>query len=85
LVDGELTVEIRARHLSPEIVSGLSQWSQVTRTDGEFLSLTLDHEDDLPQINRYLVDHGVDVYALRPEHLSLEDLFIQIVGTDGGL
>ncbi len=85
LVDGELTVEVRARHLSPEIVSGLSQWSQVTRTDGEFLSLTLDNEEDLPHINRYLVDHGVDVYALRPEHLSLEDLFIQIVGTDGGL
>jgi hypothetical protein len=27
----------------------------------------------------------VEVYALRPEHVSLEDLFIQIVGTDGGL
>jgi len=85
LVDGELTVEVRARHLNPEIVSGLSQWSQVTRTDGELLSLTLDHEDDLPHINRYLVDQGVDVYAIRPEHISLEDLFIQIVGTDGGL
>lgn len=85
LVDGELTVEVRARHLNPEIVSGLSQWSQVTRTDGEYLSLTLDHEDALPFINRYLVDQGVDVYAIRPEHISLEDLFIQIVGTDGGL
>ena len=85
LVDGELTVEVRARNLNPEIVSGLSQWSQITRADGEFLSLTLDHEDDLPLVNRYLVDHGVDVYALRPEHISLEDLFIQIVGTDGGL
>ena len=85
LVDGELTVEVRARNLNPEIISGLSQWSQVTRTDGELLSLTLDREDDLPLVNRYLVDNGVDVYALRPEHISLEDLFIQIVGTDGGL
>jgi len=85
LVDGELTVEIRARNLNPEIISGLSQWSQVTRTDGEFLSLTLNREDDLPLVNHYLVDNGVDVYALRPEHISLEDLFIQIVGTDGGL
>jgi ABC-2 type transport system ATP-binding protein len=85
LVNGELTVEVRARHLNPEIVSGLSQWSQVTRTDGEYLSLTLNHEDDLPYINRFLVEHGVDVYAIKPEHISLEDLFIQIVGTDGGL
>lgn len=85
LVNGELTVEVRARNLTPEIISGLSKWSQITRTDGEFLSLTLDREDNLPLVNRYLVNKGVDVYALKPEHISLEDLFIQIVGTDGGL
>jgi hypothetical protein len=39
----------------------------------------------MPEINRYLVDQGVDVYALRPKQLSLEDLFIQVVGTEGGL
>lgn len=85
LVDGEFTVEVRARNLNPEIITGLSQWSHVIHTDGELLSLTLDREDNLPQINRYLVDNDVDVYALRPERISLEDLFIQIVGTDGGL
>ena len=85
LVDGELTVEIRARNLNSEVIAGLSKWSQVTRTDGDFLSLTLGSEDDLPLVNRYLVENDVDVYALRPEQISLEDLFIQIVGTDGGL
>lgn len=85
LVDGEFTVEVRARNLTPEIISGLTQWSHITRTDGEFLSLTLDHEDSLPLINRYLVNNSVDIYAFRPERVSLEDLFIQIVGTDGGL
>ncbi len=55
------------------------------RQDGEQLSLTLESEATLPLINRFLVEQGVDVYALRPEHISLEDLFIQIVGTDGGL
>ena len=39
----------------------------------------------MPEINRFLVDNGVDVFAIRPKQLSLEDLFIQIVGTDGGL
>jgi ABC-2 type transport system ATP-binding protein len=85
IVDGEFTVEVRARNLNPEIIAGLSKWSLVTHTDGELLSLTLDHEDNLPRINRYLVDNDVDIYALRPERISLEDLFIQIVGTDGGL
>jgi hypothetical protein len=31
------------------------------------------------------VAQGAQVYAITPQRLSLEDLFIQIVGTDGGL
>jgi ABC-2 type transport system ATP-binding protein len=85
LVEGELSVEIRARNLTPEVVMALSRWSNNVRQDGERVSLTLQSEAALPQINRYLVEQDVDVYALRPEHVSLEDLFIQIVGTDGGL
>ena len=42
-------------------------------------------ENDLPPVNRALVEQGVEVFALRPQHLSLEDLFIQVVGVDGGL
>jgi ABC-2 type transport system ATP-binding protein len=85
LVEGELSVEVRARYLRPEVIAGLSRWSQNVRQDGEHLQLTLPGEADLPDINRYLVEQGVDVFALRPQHVSLEDLFIQIVGTDGGL
>ena len=85
LMDGELTVEARVRNLGPEVVSGLSRWSQNVRADGEHLSLTLSSEADLPAVNRYLVEAGVEVYSLRPQNISLEDLFIQIVGTDGGL
>ena len=100
LVEGEISVEIRARQadggaesgdtesgapLPAEIVQGLSRWSPNVRQDGEHITLTLPGEADLPAINRYLVENGADVYALRPQHISLEDLFIQIVGTDGGL
>jgi ABC-2 type transport system ATP-binding protein len=85
LVEGELSVQARARNLRPEVVQGLARWSRNVRADGEYLMLTLEGEADLPQVNRYLVEQGVEVYALRPEHVSLEDLFIQIVGTDGGL
>lgn len=85
LVDGGLSVEVRARNLTPTVVKALSRWGQDVRADGEHLSLSLESEADLPAVNRYLVEHGVDVYALRPQRVSLEDLFIQIVGTDGGL
>jgi len=85
LVEGELTVEVRARGLNGEIVAGLARWSQNVRADGEHLSLTLSGEAEIPQINQYLVENGVEVFAIRPQQLSLEDLFIQVVGTEGGL
>ncbi len=85
LVEGELSVELRASPLTPEIVAGLARWSRNVRADGDHLSLTLAGEEHIAAINRYLVEQGVDVYALRPQRISLEDLFIEIVGTDGGL
>lgn len=85
LLEGELSVEIRARQLSPQAVEGLSRWSRNVRTDGEHLTLTLPGEEDIPAINRFLVENGAQVYSLQPQHISLEDLFIEIVGTDGGL
>lgn len=85
LIQGELTVNIRAQGLTAEVVAGLKRWGQNVRLDGEYLSLVLDGEADLPDINRYLVSQGVAVYTFAPQKVSLEDLFIQIVGTDGGL
>jgi ABC-2 type transport system ATP-binding protein len=85
LVEGEVTVQARVRNLRPEVIEGLRRWSQNVRCDGEYLSLTLPGEADLPVVNRYLNEQGVEVYAFQPQKISLEDLFIQIVGTDGGL
>lgn len=85
LVEGELTVEIRARNINQAVLDGLARWGENVRADGDHLSMTLSSEADMPNINRYLVDNGVDVYAIRPKQLSLEDLFIQVVGTEGGL
>jgi ABC-2 type transport system ATP-binding protein len=85
LVDGETSVAIRAGRLTPEIVAGLSQWGRDTRADGDHLTLTVSDDAALPAITRYLVAQGAEVYAITPQRRSLEDLFIQIVGTDGGL
>jgi ABC-2 type transport system ATP-binding protein len=85
LVEGDLTVEARVRNLGPEALQGLCRWTPNPRLDGEHLSFTLTSEAGLPDIHRYLVEAGVEVYSLRPQNISLEDLFIQIVGVDGGL
>ncbi len=85
LVDGETSVTIRAAGLTPEILAGLEAWGQDVRADGDHVTLAVSSEAALPAITRYLVAHGAQVYALTPQRLSLEELFIQTVGTDGGL
>jgi ABC-2 type transport system ATP-binding protein len=85
IIEGELTVRARVQNLSPETLTGLSQWSRSARLDGEYLSLTLSTEAELPAVNRYLVEHQVKVFSFQPEQISLEDLFMQIIGTEGVL
>jgi ABC-2 type transport system ATP-binding protein len=85
LVDGEITVKARVQNLSPEVLGGLSHWSQSVRLDGDHLSLTLSTEAELPAVNRYLVENQVQVFSFQPEQISLEDLFMQIIGDGGAL
>jgi ABC-2 type transport system ATP-binding protein len=85
LVNGATSVTVRAGNLASHIITGLGQWGQDIRMDGNQVTFTIADENALPAIARYLVTQGAEVYAITPQHMSLEDLFIQIVGTDGGL
>jgi ABC-2 type transport system ATP-binding protein len=81
----QTTVSIRAVNVTVEVLNGLSQWSSSARTEGDRLTLTLSSNVLLPEIVRYLVAKGVDVYEVAPQRLSLEERFLEIVGSDGGL
>jgi ABC-2 type transport system ATP-binding protein len=85
LATGATGVTIHARGVTPDTLAGLNQWAQEVRLDGDRLSLSVPDDAALPAITRYLVAQNVDVYGIAAQRLSLEDLFIQIVGTDGGL
>jgi ABC-2 type transport system ATP-binding protein len=82
---GKITVLLRVSDLSAETAYGLSTWAEAIRLDGEHLTLTVQNESALPEINRYLVAHGAAVYEISPKHISLEELFIETVGKEGGL
>jgi ABC-2 type transport system ATP-binding protein len=81
----KITVSIRAVNVNAEIVNGLSQWSPSVRSESERLTLTLSSNALLPEVVRYLVAKGADVYEVTPHRLSLEERFLEIVGSDGGL
>jgi ABC-2 type transport system ATP-binding protein len=83
--EGQTRLSIRAHHLTAEIVSGLSTWSRSARMKGERLTLSVSSAAVVPEIVRYLVTRGADVYEVTPRRLSLEERFLEIVGTDGGL
>ncbi len=85
VTDTILRVCVRARKLDGESLNGLSQWASDIRLDGERLTFAVASADALPEILRYLVGRGADVYEVVPQRTSLEDVFLRIVGTDGGL
>jgi len=81
----ELRVVVRARKLNQEHVAGLARWTTSARLVDEQLTLTTRSHDALPDILRHLVAAGADVYQFTPQRLSLEELFVQIMGEDRGL
>ena len=83
--DDEVRVVVRARKLSQEVIAGLTKWTTSSRLDGERLSFVTRSPSDLPDILRHLITAGVDVYEFTPERLSLEDMFMTIMGEDRGL
>ncbi len=85
LKGNESVVTIRASGLTSAMASEMAQWGSDIQVDGEQLTLTVHNEASIPEINRYLVAQGADVFAISPSRISLEDIFIETVGKDGGL
>ena len=85
LLDSETAVTVRARKLDAGVVQGLETWATAVTLEGERLSFRVADAEVLPDVLRYLVARGADVYEFTPERQSLEELFLEIVGGDGGL
>jgi ABC-2 type transport system ATP-binding protein len=82
---GQSQVTIRARQFSPEVLQGLCRWGQDIEINHDHVTMNIQNDAVLPEITRYLVEQRVDVYAISPNRLSLEEVFIETVGKDGGL
>jgi hypothetical protein len=77
-------VEARARNLTEACVSGLSRLAESLQIDEERLTFTSPSRERLPEILRFLVESGAEVYQFTPQRLSLEELFISVMGEDRG-
>jgi len=81
----QTSVTIRISNLPTESLGGLSQWGKDIQHEGEFIHMIIPNDSVLPEITRYLVAQHAEVYAITPNRMSLEDIFIETVGEDGGL
>ena len=85
---GATQVEIRVGALSAdraELERGLLQFGTDVRTDTDHIHVTVADQQRLPELARWLIGQGLDLYELKPQRVSLEEMFLQIVGADGGL
>jgi len=81
----QTSVTIHVSQLSAESLSGLSEWGKDIQLDGDYISMVIQSDAVLPEITRYLVAKKGEVFAITPNRMSLEDIFIETVGKDGGL
>lgn len=83
--EGRHQVLARVRNLSDDTLSGLHAWASRVVRDGEQLTMSLHSPDLAPRVLRYLIEYGAEVFEFTPQRLSLEDRFLEILGTDEGL
>jgi ABC-2 type transport system ATP-binding protein len=79
------TVLIRAGRVTAEMVKGLAQWTASVQYEGGRLAFSLSLNATLPEVVRYLVSAGADIYEVAQQRFSLEERFLQIVGGDRGM
>lgn len=80
LVEGEISLQIIAHNLQPETLNHIASLGRGLQVDGSHLTITVDDESNLPEINRLLVTSGAEVHAFTPKRISLEELFVRVVG-----
>lgn len=82
---GEIRVTVLAQKLSAETLAGLTRWCTSIEKQGDLLTISTKSREVLPEIHRYLAASGADIFSFTPGQLSLEELFLKIVGEDRGL
>jgi ABC-2 type transport system ATP-binding protein len=85
LAQGQIQISARVRNLSSEALAGLARWTDSAHVNGEHLTLTVNSTAVIPDILRQVVASGADVFEFKPERISLEDMFMKIMGQDRGL
>ena len=86
--EGATQVQIRVGALNTdraELERGLAQFGTDVHLNTDHIHLVIANQQVMPDLARWLIGQGIDLYELKPQRVSLEEMFLQIVGSDGGL
>lgn len=77
-----LDVEVRIGPGDASVIEGLGRFgTSVTHVDG-VVRLRVDREESVPDMVRWLIARGVDLYSLQSHRKSLEHWFLDVMGED---
>ncbi|MBI1799340.1 MAG: ABC transporter ATP-binding protein [Candidatus Eisenbacteria bacterium] len=78
----EVEVELKLGSVAPALLAQLGQFGRAVHQQDGVVRLRTDGEARLPEIARWLVGQGVEVYHLGASKPSLEALFLDVMGGD---
>src|SRR5215213_3505884 len=92
IAEGQIHVELRVDAITPELLAALEQalgahGSLVANAPSDstapaICQLTLTDEELLPLIAERTLSSGARLYALTPRRMSLEQLFLEVIGSE---
>lgn len=79
---GTLDVELRLGSVDDSLLDGLAAFGTGAVRDGGLVRLHARAESVLPELARWLVARGAEIYELRCRRKTLEEWFVEVMGGD---
>lgn len=78
----EIEIELQIKNTPPNLLRALSQFGKNVRQLNGAVYLETENETRIPELNRWLVAQGIDVYKIGASKPSLEKMFLEVMGED---
>lgn len=82
ILQEKTVLNITASNITPEVLVKLKEFDPNPEAAGSHIELRIAGREDIPSVNRVLVENGCSVYELVSRRESLENLFINVVRGD---
>ncbi|KLU58648.1 putative ABC transporter ATP-binding protein YxlF [Peptococcaceae bacterium CEB3] len=79
LLTRETEIELSLEKMSDELLADLTRLCPSPRRQGPHLILSVPNRAMIPRVVQTIAAHGAELYSLRPLHVSLEELFVDLL------